>query len=253
MLDSGFASGGLMTPAQIEEHTGVFRDRFGPDVLRELDGEPLLQLMHGRQNAASKCLAYWLEFKNDDEFAGGRMGSIGGGSALKFGLYQRQSDAAWITGSPTQPQVRSLDDAIAKAQQQRNELLAGDKALAALDTRDISDEAYARLQTAMTEAAPQLSGSAWAHKYWFLIHHDRLDDYHSPRYQRFHLFKLLQMPPDHVGILDGGAPRFILCWPFHRRCTAIGGAGHCAQYRLEPAGWWDPSLLAHWHDRRRCR
>jgi hypothetical protein len=33
---------------------------------------------------------------------------------------------------------------------------------------------------------------------WFLTNPDWLDDYHSPRYQRFHLFKLLQMPPDRV-------------------------------------------------------
>ena len=59
----------------------------------------------------------------------------------------------------------------------------------------------------MEKAAPKLSGDGWAHKYWFLINPDRLDDYHSPRYQRFHLFKLLQMPPDQVGILDGSAPR----------------------------------------------
>jgi hypothetical protein len=40
--------------------------------------------MHGRQSGESRCLAYWLEFKNDDEFAGNRFGGIGGGSALKF-------------------------------------------------------------------------------------------------------------------------------------------------------------------------
>ena len=57
----------------------------------------------------------------------------------------------------------------------------------------------------MEKAAPKLSGDGWAHKYWFLINPDRLDDYHSPRYQRFHLFKLLQMSPDRVGILDGVA------------------------------------------------
>jgi 5-methylcytosine-specific restriction enzyme B len=88
-------------------------------------------------------------------------------------------------------------------------LLAGDKVLGALDPHEYSDEAYVRLQTAMSEAAPDLSGSGWAHKYWFLIHSSRLDDFHSPRYQRFHLLKLLQMPPDCVGIRDWGALRFV--------------------------------------------
>jgi 5-methylcytosine-specific restriction enzyme B len=71
--------------------------------------------MHGRGGEDSKCLAYWLEFKNDDEFTGNRFGGIGGGSALKFGLYQRGSDGAWITGSPNQQQTLPVDDAIAIA------------------------------------------------------------------------------------------------------------------------------------------
>jgi hypothetical protein len=57
-----------------------------------LDGNALLRLMHGRESIESRCLAYWLEFKNDDEFAGNRFGGIGGGSALRFGIFQRQSD-----------------------------------------------------------------------------------------------------------------------------------------------------------------
>jgi 5-methylcytosine-specific restriction enzyme B len=213
-LHRGLASGELMTKEQIQQHTDLFRARFGPAVLRDLDGEPLLRLMHGRRDSEPRCLAYWLEFKNDDEFAGHRFGGIGGGSAMKYGIYQRQSDGAWITGSPAEPQVLSVDDAIARARRQRDELLAGDKVLAAMNPSDASDETYAALQATMEAAAPDLSGDGWGHKYWYVIHHDRLDDFHSPRYQRFHLIKLLQMPPDHAGILDGRAPRFICAGRF---------------------------------------
>lgn len=207
-LNRGLASGELLTPTQIAQYIQRFRDRYGPAVLRELDGEALLVLMHGRQSAESRCLAYWLEFKNDDEFAGNRFGGIGGGSALKFGIYQRQSDGAWISGSPVQQVILPLEEAIAKARRQRDELVAGDAILAVLDPSDTSDEAYARLQGEMEKAAPDLFDDGWAHKYWCLIHHGKLDDYHSPRYQRFHLYKILQMPPDRVGILNNGAPRF---------------------------------------------
>ena len=134
-LDRGLASGDLMTAAQIEQQIALFRDRFGPAVLRELDGEALLRVMHGRQSSDSRCLAYWLEFKNDDEFAGNRFGGIGGGSALKFGIFQRKSDNAWMTGSPQAQQVLSLEAAIAIARKQRDELLAGAEALASLDVR----------------------------------------------------------------------------------------------------------------------
>ena len=213
-LDRGLASGELLPPTQVAQQLGLFRDRFGPAVLRESDGEALLRLMHWRQSSEPRCLAYWLEFKDDDEFMTRRFGGIGGGSAMKFGIYQRQSDGAWITGSATEQRMLSSQEAIAKARQQRDELLAGHDVLASLDPTDWSDEAYTRLQVAMEKAAPELSGDGWAHKYWSLIHHDRLDDYHSPRYQRFHLFKLLQMPPDGVGILNSKAPRFICAGRF---------------------------------------
>ena len=221
-LNQGLASGELLTPIQIEQQTTLFRERFGPAVLRELDGDALLRLMHGRLSSDFRCLAYWLEFKNDDEFAGNQFGGIGGGSALKFGIFQRQSDNAWMTGSPQAQHVLSLEDAIAFARKQRDELVAGAEVLASLDATNTSDEAYIQLQAAMEKAAPKLSGDGWAHKYWFLIHPTLLDDYHSPRYQRFHLLKLLQMPPDGVGILDSNAPRFICAGRFITAARQLG-------------------------------
>jgi 5-methylcytosine-specific restriction protein B len=221
-LDRHVVAGKLMTPAQIEQQTELFGDRFGPGGLRQLDGEALLKLMHGRDDPEHRCLMYWLEFKNDEEFAGHRFGGIGGGAAMKYGIYQRQSDHEWMGGSPTAPRVLTLEEAVAIARRQRDELLAGDGVLAALDPNDTSDEAYARVQAAMQKAAPELSGDGWAHKYWFLTHPDRLDDYHSPRWQRFHLIKLLQMPPDGVGILDGSAPRFICAGRFIATARELG-------------------------------
>ena len=107
-----------------------------------------------------------------------------------------------MTGSPKAQNVLSIEDAIDFARNQRDQLVAGADALLSLDISDTSDEAYAKLQAAMEKAAPKLAHDGWAHKYWFLISPDRIDDYHSPRYQRFHLFKILQMPPDGIGILE---------------------------------------------------
>src|ERR1035437_649526 len=220
-IDRGQAAHEIMTPQQFDEYTNRFRERFGPDALRALDGEALLRAMHGRQDNDSRCLCYWLEFKNDDEFLGYSFGGIGCGRALKFGVYQRQSDGAWMSGKGTQPKVIALEEAIQIARQQRNELLAGDKVIGDFSLVDLSDEAYTRLQTSMEMAAPELSHDGWSHKYWFLTHPNKLDDYHSPRYQRFHLLKLLQMPPDHTGILDAGAPRFICAGRFIALARAL--------------------------------
>ena len=133
--------------------------------------------MHGRADPEARCMAYWLEFKNDDEFAGYRFGGIGGGQAMKYGIYQRQSDQAWMGGATNAPRVLSPDEAIEKARQRRDELLAGGRVLVNLNEIYESDEAYARLQAEMSRAAPELSCDGWAHKYWFLLHWDRLDDF----------------------------------------------------------------------------
>jgi 5-methylcytosine-specific restriction protein B len=51
----------------------------------------------------------------------------------------------------------------------------------------------------MDQYAPDVSNTAWGHKYFSLFYLDKLDDYHSPVYQRFYLIKLLQMPPKDEG------------------------------------------------------
>ena len=75
-LNHGIASGELLTHLQIEQQTALFRERFGPAVLRDLDGEALLRLMHGRLTGETRCLAYRRQFKNDDEFSGNQFGRV---------------------------------------------------------------------------------------------------------------------------------------------------------------------------------
>lgn len=195
-INRGLASGELLSAAQVDSQLSVFRDRFGPNVLRGLDGEPLLRLMHGRDDLTSRCLAYWLEFQDDESFDTYRFGSIAGGSAFKFGVFQQKVDGAWVINADGGKKVLSTAEAVEIARQQRTELLAGAELLQTLRATDGSDGAYAHVQIEMEKVAPTLSGDGWAHKYWFLLNPDHLDDYHSAAYQRFHLFKLLQSPPD---------------------------------------------------------
>ena len=183
--------GGLLTRSQLLEYYNTFRKRFGPARLRNLDGEELLTTMHDHGNRGS--LVYWLEFKNDDEFPS-RFGSIAGGSALKFGIYKRKETGAWMTGGPKTQVELPLEEAIARARIHRDHLVRGADLLEALPQRG-SDEDYRKLQEQMSKTAPSVNDTAWGHKYFTLIHPDKLDDYHNPDYQRFHLIKLLQVPP----------------------------------------------------------
>ena len=66
-----------------------------------------------------------------------------------------------------------------------------------MTTQPIED--YAELQDQMDELAPDVSRLAWGHKYFSLFFPNKLDDYHIPDWQRFHLLKLLQLPPEGNG------------------------------------------------------
>src|SRR6266566_6887367 len=187
--------GKLLSDDQLARYYDTFRSRFGPDKLSNLDGEALLETMHSHGNKDS--LVYWLEFKDDEEFPG-RFGSIAGGSAFKFGLFRKKESGKWTTGDPKNPQELTVEQAIHIARQHRDQLLAGVKLLENLPPHG-SDQDYEQLQQAMDRVAPDVSDLAWGHKYFSLLYPEKLDDFHSPDYQRFHLIKMLQIPPQGHG------------------------------------------------------
>ena len=208
------AEGELLPSRRLEECYSLFRNRFGPDALRQLDGEQLLETMHSH---GKDGLVYWLEFKNDDEFPG-RFGSIAGGSALKFGIYRRKDTGLWMTGSPMKQETLSIEDAVARARRHRDQLVAGSEILAKLRYQ-AADEDYASLQNELNGKAPDVCNSAWGHKYFSLLYPDKLDDFHALDYQRFHLVKLLKRPPEGEGryLAAGMFVRLArdLEWPMH--------------------------------------
>ena len=187
--------GKLLSRTQLEGYYETFRKRFGPDQLKSVDGEALLILMHDHGNHDS--LVYWLEFKNDEEFPA-RFGSIAGGSALKFGIYRRKETGAWTTGNTQDQREISLEEAIQYARKHRDQLILGTQLLEQLPPNG-TDTDYRVLQEQMDGRAPDVSDLAWGHKYFSLLYPDKLDDYHIPDLQRFHLIKLLQIPPEGEG------------------------------------------------------
>lgn len=178
--------GELLTESQLKKYLTAFKKKFGPDVLRGLDGEILLNTMH--DHGSRDSLVYWLEFKNDDEFRN-EFGSIAGGSALKFGIYVRKETGAWMTGSPQQQVEISIDEAVEYARKHRDQLIKGCELLEALPV-NASLEDYKILQNNMSTL--EISNTAWGHKYFSMLYPDKLDDFHAPNYQRFYLYKLLQ-------------------------------------------------------------
>ena len=189
--------GRLYSQTQLDQYYSIFRQRFGTDALKGLDGEALLTFMHDHGNKDS--MVYWLEFKNDEEFDTKRFGSIAGGSALKFRIFRRKETGHWQAGGESnKPKDITVEEAVEIARKHRDQLLKGVELLNEFSD-DATDEDYAQLQDEMDELAPDVSKLAWGHKYFSLMFPDKLDDYHSPEWQRFHILKLLQLPPEGDG------------------------------------------------------
>jgi 5-methylcytosine-specific restriction protein B len=207
-LDS---QGELFSKSQVDKFCETFRQNFSPSKLNTLDGEVLLEAMHNHSNSDS--LVYWLEFKNDDEFPTPKFGSIAGGSALKFGVYKRKETGAWMSGSPQNQKELSVDEAVEIARKHRDQLSRGIELLDKFPELG-SDDDYLQLQEDMDQYAPDVSNTAWGHKYFSIFYLGKLDDYHSPIYQRFHLIKLLQIPPKEDG-------RYVCAGRFVGICTEL--------------------------------
>ena len=223
------ANGELHSREALEGFYATFRQRFGPEELRAHDGESLLALMH---EMTRDGMIYWLEFKNDDEFPS-IFGSIAGGSALKYGFYRRQETGEWTTGSPKAQWTITTREAVELARRNRNQLVAASELLAT-HPRGSAAEAYATLQQELARVAPDVQNSSWGHKYLSLIHPDKLEDFHTLPYQRFHLVKLLQEPST-VESRYANASCFValgaaLQWPLNHVTTVLNrrnGPPHC--------------------------
>jgi 5-methylcytosine-specific restriction protein B len=187
--------GRLSPESKLDEYYQIFRSKFSPEQLNRLDGPELLSIMHDSGNRDS--LVYWLEFKDDEEFPA-RFGSIAGGSALKFGIYRRHDTGVWMTGTPQKQREITIDEAIHITRNHLEQFVKGIKLLESLPD-NAKDEDYSKLQQDMDRDAPDICNTSWGHKYFSLLFPDKLDDFHNPEYQRFHLIKLLQVPPQGEG------------------------------------------------------
>lgn len=220
--DNRVSQGKMLSAERRKASLEAFQSRFGPDRLRSLDGPELLQVMHTHGNRDS--LVYWVEYKNDEEFAGLDFGGISGGGAHMYGIFRRKNTDQWVKGSPRSEENITEAEAIIIARKHRDQLIAGAALLKELP-KVASDAEYLALQKALEQQAPDLATKAWAHKYWFLNFPDKLDDFHNERWQRYYIIKLLQEPPVDEGLYVS-AGRYIrlaaeLGWPVNELTSAL--------------------------------
>ncbi|WP_437878387.1 McrB family protein [Sorangium sp. So ce513] len=215
-----------------------FQQRFPAERLRALSGTQLLEELHGRLSLDS--LSYWLEFRDKPDFRTRLFGSIRGGSALKFHIYQRAEDNEWYEhGEQARTQRKlSISEAVAIAERQRDQMLRAREVVARLPEVP-AQGGYETLQADIEAAAPNLASLAFLHKYLFLQFPDRLDDFHSSTFHAHHLL-LMGCEPRARGLYTA-AGTLIEAWHEFRRRRDVPSVvfWHLLnQLNGAPFSWW---------------
>lgn len=176
----------LLPKEQLDQGYMLFSNKFGPDVLKGLDGEVLLNTLFNIGNKDG--LAYWLEYKNDDEFRTNIYGSIFGGSAFKYVMFKRNLDERWVTGNPQNPKVLSLVEAVSLARELRDTLIYGSEIIKQFSKADMGIDEYKKIQENFDSNMKYNMGKlGWVHKHYHMIYPEVIDDFHSAKFQRHSL------------------------------------------------------------------
>ncbi|SHE34450.1 5-methylcytosine-specific restriction enzyme B [Marinitoga hydrogenitolerans DSM 16785] len=187
LRDELIENGIIVTERDLDEQYKLFREKFGPDVLKNLKGEELLEYVfdQGRKDT----LNYWLEYKNDEEFQTKNFGSIAGGSALKFGIFKSKKTGDWIIGSTRKMKSVNINQAVKKAEYIKDRLLKGISFIEN-NLNNYEDSTYTELQEELDKILEQYSNYAWIHKYYHLLFPEKIDNFHVEKLQKFYLRKL---------------------------------------------------------------
>lgn len=196
---------------QLKQYYETFASNFSPDKLKNIDGEILLETMFNHGNKGS--LVYWLEFKNDNELPA-VFGGIGGGSSFKFGIYKRKEDGKWITGSPRDPKITPINEAVKIAREKRDLIIKGAEIISSLPDK-YDDDTYKKLQADLETHLGSLADTAWVHKYYHMMFPNRVDDFHKLEFQQLYLIKLFEKPIQTNG-------RYVLTGHYIRMARELG-------------------------------
>lgn len=188
VLEGGF---GIPTASKaIEASLGEFRKAYAPEVLEALDDSSLLATIFYTVRDNTNALCCWLEMNKECR---AYFGSIAGGPAYKFGLFQRKETGVWTTGSPQKPQELSEEEALALGRSIRDALVKGVRIIREANLDSL--EAYEKLDdTLNAEVGNQYYRWDWVHKYFSIICNDKLCGFHSTDWQ-VHVLRSLRIRP----------------------------------------------------------
>ena len=194
------SDGAFIPVKELMQGYDLFNQKFGPDKLKELDGEELIESLFNTANRDS--LVYWLEYKNDDEFKTNMetYGSIASGSAYKFDLFKRKKDENWIAGSPQKSKILTISEAIDFGTEIRDSLLYGADLIDDL-SEDVDINEYIYLQEQLEETlTSNMANRMWVHKYYHMIYPSKIDNIHTSKLQRHALISCNIKPKKEDGL-----------------------------------------------------
>lgn len=169
-----------------------FGDRFSPEVLSRIPDEELLKSLFYASESTNDSLCYWLEFHAQSRKL---FGSIAGGSAFKFILYQRKVDGIWVTGNPKVPTELSIQEAIIIGKEIRDNLVRGAELISNFGNLvTLSD--YELLDVELHEIIGKYANIAWIHKYFHMIFPQKFSIWHSTEWQNHVLLAFGIKPSD---------------------------------------------------------
>ena len=187
-VETGFSIS--VTREDIENSLETFRKAYAPEILESLDDEAILPAIFYTSGDNTNALCCWLEMNKECR---SYFGSIAGGSAYKFGLFQRKETGEWVTGSPQKPQELSEVEALNLGKEIRDALVRGAKLIHEATLNSLED--YEKLDEKLrAEVGSQYYNLGWFHKYYSIIYPDKLCGFHSMDWQR-HVLRALKIKP----------------------------------------------------------
>ena len=188
VLEDGFEFS--ITSDQIQNALDDFKNNYSPEVLETLEDNDLLQSMFYSEGDNTKALCCWLEMNKECKSL---FGSISGGSAYKFGLFQKKETGIWTTGSPQKPQELTEEEALDLGKSIRGALVKGVRIIRESSLNSLED--YEQLDEKLkNEVGSQYYDWGWFHKYFSIICDDKLSGFHSTDWQ-VHVLRALKIKP----------------------------------------------------------
>ena len=188
LTESGFEI--PVTKEQIESAREEFVSRFNYKLLSSLSDEELLSRVFYTTGDNTEALCCWIEMNKDCK---NYFGSISGGSAYKFGLFQKKETGMWTTGSPQKSQELTDEEAVQRGREIVNALVKGAEIIEKAELNSLAD--YEKLDDDLkAEVGEQFYNWAWFHKYYSIMFPEKLSNYHSTDWQ-CHVLRSLGIKP----------------------------------------------------------